>query len=62
MNTTTGVNASFTPVFDVVRDPVPVEPVAKDIVQVCLSSSNMVDWCSMRGVGLNRSQAQGSSP
>ena len=34
MNTTTGVNASFTPVFDVVRDPVPVVPVAKDIVQV----------------------------
>ena len=34
MNTTTGVNASFTPVFDVVRDPLPVEPVAKDIVQV----------------------------
>ena len=34
MNTTTGVNASFTPVFDVVRDPLPVEPIAKDIVQV----------------------------
>ena len=34
MKTTTGVNASFTPVFDVVRDPLPVEPVAKDIVQV----------------------------
>ena len=34
MNTRTGVNATFTPVFDVVRDPLPVEPVAKDIVQV----------------------------
>ena len=34
MKTRTGVNASFTPVFDVIRDPVPVEPVATDIVQV----------------------------
>ena len=34
MKTKTGVNASFTPVFDVVRDPVPVEPVISDIVQV----------------------------
>ena len=34
MKTNTGVNASFTPVFDVVRDPVPVEPVISDIVQV----------------------------
>ena len=34
MKTTTGINASFTPVFNVVRDPLPVEPVAKDIVQV----------------------------
>ena len=32
MKTKTGINASFTPVFDVVRDP--IEPVAKDIVQV----------------------------
>ena len=34
MKTTTGVSASFTPVFNVIRDPQPVEPVAKDIVQV----------------------------
>ena len=34
MKTTTGINASFTPVFNVIRDPLPVEPVAKDIVQV----------------------------
>ena len=34
MKTKTGVNASFTPVFDVVRDPVPVEPVISDVVQV----------------------------
>ena len=34
MKTNTGLNASFTPVFDVVRDPRPVEPLAKDIVQV----------------------------
>ena len=34
MKTQTGVNAAFTPVFDVVRDPVPVEPVISDIVQV----------------------------
>ena len=34
MKTNTGLNASFTPVFDVVRDPQPVEPIAKDIVQV----------------------------
>ena len=34
MKTKTGVNAAFTPVFDVVRDPVPVEPSISDIVQV----------------------------
>ena len=34
MKTNTGLNASFTPVFNVVRDPHPLEPVAKDIVQV----------------------------
>ena len=34
MKTSTGVNASFTPVFDVIRDPVPVEPIISDIVQV----------------------------
>ena len=34
MKTNTGVNAAFTPVFNVVRDPVPVEPVISDIVQV----------------------------
>ena len=34
MKTNTGLNASFTPVFNVVRDPQPVEPIAKDIVQV----------------------------
>ena len=34
MKTKTGVNASFTPVFDVVRDPVPVEPVISNVVQV----------------------------
>ena len=33
MNTNTGLNADFAPVFDVVRDPVPVE-VVTDIVQV----------------------------
>ena len=34
MKTKTGVNAAFTPVFDVIRDPVPIEPVISDIVQV----------------------------
>ncbi len=34
MKTNTGLSASFTPVFDVVRDPIPVDPVLKDIVQV----------------------------
>ena len=34
MKTNTGLDASFTPVFNVVRDPQPVEPIAKDIVQV----------------------------
>ena len=34
MKTKTGVNADFTPVFDVIRDPVPIEPVISDIVQV----------------------------
>ena len=34
MKTRTGVSASFTPVFNVVRDPRPIEPIAKDIVQV----------------------------
>ena len=34
MKTRTGVNASFIPVFDVIRDPVPVEPVAADIIQI----------------------------
>ena len=34
MKTRTGVNASFIPVFAVIRDPIPVEPVATDIVQV----------------------------
>ena len=34
MKTRTGVSASFTPVFNVIRDPQPVEPIAKDIVQV----------------------------
>ena len=34
MKTKTGLNARFTPVFDVIRDPIPVEPVAADIVQV----------------------------
>ena len=33
MNTKTGVNATFTPVFNVVRDPIRTT-VAKDIVQV----------------------------
>ena len=34
MKTRTGINARFTPVFDVIRDPQPVEPVIGDIVQV----------------------------
>ena len=34
MKTRTGVNASFIPVFDVIRDPVPVEPVSADIIQI----------------------------
>jgi len=34
MKTKTGVNAAFTPVFDVIRDPVPIEPLISDIVQV----------------------------
>jgi len=40
MKTRTGINAAFTPVFDVVRDPRPVEPIAKDIVQVFDLDSN----------------------
>ena len=34
MKSTTGANASFIPVFNVIRDPIPVEPVRADIVQV----------------------------
>ena len=34
MKSDTGLNARFTPVFDVVRDPLPVEPIISDIVQV----------------------------
>ena len=34
MKTKTGVNASFIPVFNVIRDPIPREPVISDIVQV----------------------------
>ena len=34
MKTRTGINARFTPVFDVIRDPQPVEPIIGDIVQV----------------------------
>ena len=34
MKTRTGINARFTPVFDIIRDPQPVEPVIGDIVQV----------------------------
>jgi len=34
MNTETGVNATFVPNFDIVRDPQPVEPVLTDVVQV----------------------------
>ena len=34
MNTETGVNATFVPNFDIIRDPQPVEPVITDVVQV----------------------------
>ena len=34
MQSDTGFNASFTPVFEVERDPLPVQPIATDIVQV----------------------------
>ena len=34
MKSDTGLNARFTPVVDVVRDPLPVEPIISDIVQV----------------------------
>ena len=34
MNTETGINATFVPNFDIVRDPLPVEPVLTDVVQV----------------------------
>ena len=34
MNTETGVNATFVPNFDIIRDPQPVEPVLTDVVQV----------------------------
>ena len=34
MKSDTGLNARFSPVFDVIRDPLPVEPIISDIVQV----------------------------
>ena len=34
MNTDTGLNATFVPNFDIIRDPQPVEPVLNDVVQV----------------------------
>ena len=34
MNTETGLNASFVPNFNIIRDPQPVEPVITDVVQV----------------------------
>ena len=34
MNTETGLNASFVPNFNIIRDPQPVEPVLTDVVQV----------------------------
>ena len=34
MNTETGVNATFVPNFEIIRDPQPVEPVITDVVQV----------------------------
>ena len=34
MKSDTGLNARFTPVFDGIRDPLPVEPIISDIVQV----------------------------
>ena len=34
MNTETGVNATFVPNFDIIRDPQPVEPVITDVVHV----------------------------
>ena len=34
MNTETGLNATFVPNFDIIRDPQPIEPVITDVVQV----------------------------
>ena len=34
MNTETGLNASFVPNFEIIRDPQPVDPVLTDVVQV----------------------------
>ena len=34
MNTETGINATFVPNFDIIRDPQPVDPVLRDVVQV----------------------------
>ena len=34
MNTETGVNATFVPNFDIIRDPQPIDPVLTDVVQV----------------------------
>ena len=34
MNTDTGLNATFVPNFDIIRDPQPIEPVLTDVVQV----------------------------
>ena len=34
MKSDTGFNARFSPVFDVIRDPLPVDPIISDIVQV----------------------------
>ena len=34
MNTETGLNATFVPNFDIIRDPQPIEPVLTDVVQV----------------------------
>ena len=45
MDTESGFNAKFVPVFDIIRDPQPVAPVAKDVVQVYdLIGLNVQGW------------------
>ena len=45
MDTESGFNAKFVPVFDIIRDPQPVAPVATDVVQVYdLIGLNVQGW------------------